>query len=130
MSVLFTDRPDEARCYGPITPDPMRRSDRCPYRADYIALPLEQPCCPDHIWDFQRSRAVTAFDIERAHCAACKDVQQGAREVRREERRGRRAEGAPRPPPRRGRDERWCEAHDAAAFAQWIAERATKGRRG
>ena len=90
-----------------------------------VALPLEQPICQDHLWDFQRTRDLTAFDVERAHCTACLDVQQGSREARKEERRGRRAEG-PRPAPRRGRDERWCEAHDAQAFAQWKEDQAAK----
>jgi hypothetical protein len=120
VSILFGNADDEAQCVGEILPDPIRRSRRCAYRAEYVVLPTERPMCFDHCVDFIRSRPITAFDVARSHCETCQAVQRGEHERKKEERRGRMRGGDRQPAPRsRGREEVWCEEHDAQAFAAW-----------
>lgn len=128
MSTLFTGGKGEIQCAGKVQPDPMRRTDACAYRAEYAVLPTQEPMCFDHRVDYMRSRALTAFDVLRAQCPECKAVQQGERELRREERRGRKGDAARAPRPR-VRDERWCPEHDDEEFARWRVAQQTRGPR-
>jgi hypothetical protein len=104
-------KPSAMPCSGRVLPSPTNRTDACPYVATYIALPEEVGVCFDHAADYVNFRAVTARDVERAHCGDCKASGEDARRARQQARRSRRGDAERSRGPREAAS-RWCHAHE------------------